>query len=55
MASSDETEVGVSSRFLTMPIDDTGTVGAPAGMGAGRRATGPLRVLVRPGSKLRPS
>jgi len=55
MASSEETEVGVSSRFLTMPIGDTGTVGAPADMMVGRRAAGPVRVFGRPGSKPSPT
>jgi len=50
MASSDETEVDVSSRSLIVPIDDTGRVGALTGGRAGRKATGPIRVLGRSGS-----
>jgi hypothetical protein len=55
MASSDETEVGVSSRFLTMPINGTGRVGALAGRQVGRKATDQARALGRPGSPTRPS
>jgi hypothetical protein len=55
MASSDETEVGVSSRFLTMPINDMGRVGALTGGRVGRKATGPVPALGRPGSLPSPS